>query len=216
VAERDPEYVKQLEDTLKKFLEPVHGVPLGVVVRALTGRSAIPWRDEDAHCRVLRPPLCEGIAEATRQIGREGLDASRPNEVGNYIEKPVASVLTAKGFVAQVPASVSGRRQSTGYPDILLTMPPHPPIYLEVKTYSAASETTTFRSFYFSPPLSKVSQDAYHLLVAFKIEKRAARFYPIRFRLYSIDKLLLDVKHEFNTSNKVLFSTCPVIAEGAA
>jgi hypothetical protein len=108
VPERDPEYVKQLEGTLKKFLEPVHGVPLGVVVRALTGHSTIAWKDEDAHCRALKPPLCEGIAEATRSIGREGLDASRPNEVGNYIETPVASALTAKGFVAQVPASASG------------------------------------------------------------------------------------------------------------
>jgi len=216
MPDRDPEYVKQLENTLKKFLEPVHGVPLGVVVRALTGHSTIAWRDEDDHCRALKGPLCDGLAEASRAIGREGLDASRPNEVGNYIEAPVASALTAKGFVAQVPASASGRRQSSGYPDILLTMPSHPPIYLEVKTYSAASKATTFRSFYFSPPLSKVSQDAYHLLVAFEIERRATRFHPVRFRLYAIDGLLLDVKHEFNTSNKVLYSTCPVIAEGVA
>lgn len=212
----DPEYVRHLEESLKKFMEPVHGIPLGVVVRALTGNVAIPWKEDDLHCAALKGPLSDGIREATRLIGREGLEANRPNEVGNYIEDPVASALAARGFKAQVPASREGRRQASGYPDLLVTMDPHPPIYLEVKTYNAASVNTTFRAFYLSPPLPKVSRDAYHLLVGFEIEKRGSRFFPIRFRLHAIEGLLLDVKHEFNTSNQVLYSTCPIIAEGSA
>lgn len=216
MAGSDLEYVKRLEESLRKFLEPVHGVPLGIAVRALTGHKAIAWKDEDPHCKALKAPLSDGLGDATRLVGRDGLDADRPNEIGNYIEDPVSSALTARGFKAEIPDSTAGRRQASGYPDLLLTMDPHPPIYLEVKTYNSASKNTTFRSFYFSPPLAKVSRDAYHLLVAFEIVKREGRFYPTGFRLHAIENLLLDVKHEFNTSNKVLYSTCPVIAEGLA
>lgn len=215
-SEDPSQYVKDLEASLRKFLKPVKGIPLGVVVRAFTGHKAIPWSDEDAHCRALRDPLVQGIGDATRRVGREGLDAARPNEVGNYMEDPVGVALTARGFVVDVPASADGRRRSAGYPDLLVSKEGHPPIYLEVKTYSRASSDTSFRSFYLSPPLSKVSKDAFHLLVAFEVEKRDGRFYPTRFRLHSIDGLPLDVKHEFNTSNDVLYSACPLIAEGSA
>jgi hypothetical protein len=208
-----PETDGLLEEALKRFLTPVEGVPLSVVVHALTGHKVLRWDLSDEHCRALNAPLCEGIREAAEATARNGVDAARPNEVGNRIEAPVVAALRHHGFHAEVPRSAAGRQQSVGYPDVALSVDGHPPIYLEVKTYGSSSAETSFRSFYISPPLSKVSRDAYHLLVAFEIVKRDERYYPIKFRILAIDDLRLKVKHEFNTSNDVIYSTCPVILE---
>ncbi|EQD65223.1 Type II site-specific deoxyribonuclease, partial [mine drainage metagenome] len=90
----------------------------------------------------------------------------------------------------------------------------NPPIYLECKTYNLDNVATTQRSFYLSPPLAKVTRDAFHLLLAFQTEKKSGRFFPTKFRLLSIEALPLDLKHEFNQNNRVLYSSCPTIAEG--
>jgi hypothetical protein len=212
----DREYVAKLEATLKRFMEPIDGIPLSVVVRALTGHRVLPWSEDDPSCKRLKAPLCDGVADAAKEIAIPGIESDRPNEVGNRMEQPVREALSRRGFAAQTPASADGRKQAMGYPDILLTRAGLPAIYLEVKTYNRANVGTTQRAFYCSPPLSKVSLDAYHLIAAFEIERRSARtFFPTAYRIIDVADLKLVVKHEFNASNLDLYGSCPTIASGS-
>ena len=72
MAEVSLEYIKQLEETIGKFLKPIEGVPLTIVVKAMTGHITIPWVDKDLHCAAIRGPLSAGLAQATKQVGKEG------------------------------------------------------------------------------------------------------------------------------------------------
>lgn len=214
MEEPNPRYVAELEATLERLLAPTDPIRLGLVVRILTRHSALPWDESDAHCRAILGPLTRGIAAAMATVARTGIVSGRPNEVGNKIEDPVKFALERQGFRALVPDTAKGRRQYAGYPDILLELEGHPPAYLEVKTYNANNATTTQRSFYLSPPLAKVSRDAYHLLVGFEIEQRQGLYFPTGYKVVSIENLPLEIKHEFNASNSVVYTACPLIAEG--
>ncbi len=209
-----PKYIANLHETIRRFLEPIEGVRLNVVIRSLTGHRVLSWDENDQDCRALKGPLTKGLGATTRKLAKTGIESRRPNEVGNYIETPVKRALAREGFNAGIPDVAAGGRQSAGYPDILLEMEGRPPIYLECKTYNQANVDTTQRSFYLSPPCSKVSRDAYHLLVAFEVVRRGRTYYPRHYRLLSIEDLPLELKHEFNASNRVLYRECRLVSEG--
>jgi len=74
---------------------------------------------------------------------------------------------------------------------------------------------------YFHFPLSenpKITQDAFRLLTGFKLDtvkrKEKGAFIPISWRIYTLDKLLIQVKHEFNASNKDLYKEESLLAQG--
>ena len=84
-------------------------------------------------------------------------------------------------------------------------------LYLDYKTYNALTKVQTFRTFYFSPSRNpKITRDAFHLLVSFELIKALkqgkAAFAPVSWQIYTLDKLLTQVKHEFNASNKDLYT----------
>jgi hypothetical protein len=116
--------------------------------------------------------------------------------------------LNQAGLPARTPVTTAGNAQETGYPDVEITG--DPPCYLELKTYSAATVNTTQRSFYYSPSEHpKVTRDALHLLLAFELEKteRNGRtvFLPVHWKLLTLQDLEVDLKFEFNQSNRGLY-----------
>jgi len=77
------------------------------------------------------------------------------------------------------------------------------------------------RSFYLSPSESfKVSRDARHLLLAFGMEasaipgSRNSSYTPRSFKLVDLHDLLCDVKYEFNSDNRRLYSPSMVVLKG--
>ncbi|MBI5228683.1 hypothetical protein HY991_01125 [Candidatus Micrarchaeota archaeon] len=80
-------------------------------------------------------------------------------------------------------------------------------------------EDSSFRAFNLQPSEDfKITADARHLLVGFeiKVERRNGKraFVPIHWRLYTLDNLRVQVKHEFNASNKDLYRGTTLLAEG--
>jgi hypothetical protein len=78
---------------------------------------------------------------------------------------------------------------------------------------------TSFRSFYFSPSEDpKITRDAFHLLMSFELdtaERKGTRaFIPVSWQIYTLDKLLIQVKHEFNASNRELYTKEALLAQG--
>jgi hypothetical protein len=121
---------------------------------------------------------------------------------------------------AVTPTTPSGRAKAAGYPDFEIRGAT--PCYLECKTYNIANIETTMRAFYFSPSEQfKVTKDALHLLLAYQLgtEKRkgVTAFVPVHWRLITLHDLKVDLKHEFNQSNKNMYgraAASSLIAEG--
>jgi hypothetical protein len=201
------------DESLKRTLQQTDAVPFSQAVHVLSGFRVLDWDERNPHCRAILEKLTAGLDAALDELRQNGIRSGRANEVGNYIEAPVKRCLAHEGFTADVPQARGRGRQSSGYPDILLELPSHPSTYLECKTYSAKTVDSPMRSFYCSPPLSKITRDAYHLLVGFEMEVRDSVFFPRGFRVVPLEMLPVEIKHELNSDNRTLYSACPTIVE---
>ncbi|MDH7604058.1 MAG: hypothetical protein QHH13_04080 [Melioribacter sp.] len=205
------DYTKWLENIVKQMLQPLKDIPFNLVIEAMTGKKVIFFDfNNNDHKRVL--DLLEKAAiNAGRMINKKGILRSRPNEVGNDIEPFVKEALNSQGLNAETPESENGRKKSTGYPDIIFWYNNNP-YYLECKTYNIKNIRTNQRSFYFSPSNEfKVIHDATHFLLSYAIyvagERKQNHIYKCKhYKILSIEKLSLDVKYEFNSDNKRMYS----------
>ncbi|WP_292460575.1 restriction endonuclease [Methanothermococcus sp.] len=143
----------------------------------------------------------------------DGETPKRVNEVGNHIEPYVKEALSKYGY-ADTPKTKNGRRKSTGYPDIEFWHGGKAEndgrvVYIEIKTYNEKNVDTTQRSFYASPPNDKegfkITHDAPHIVISFKIEKINNNYYATGFKIVDLYYLNGSIKREFNASNKELY-----------
>ena len=194
--------------SLAELTKPAKKIPFRTVIQATTGHRVLDLETNNPAHADLRLRILRAARIAGERAQREGLVAARPNEAGNYLEPFVRAALQESGLEARIPHTTKDRAQAVGYPDIEITAPL--PCYLELKTYSAATVDTTQRSFYYSPSETpKVTRDAVHLLLAFELEKveRAGKvvFVPTHWKLVSLASLEVDLKFEFNQSNRGIY-----------
>lgn len=208
-----------LSASLAELTKPAKKIPFKTVIEATTGHRVLDFDTNNAAHAELREKLLKAAQLAGDRASREGIAAARPNEAGNYLEPIVRAALNESGLEARVPRNTRNRAQSTGYPDIEITAPT--PCYLELKTYNAKTVNTTQRSFYYSPSAApKVTHDAVHLLLAFELTKveRGGKsvFVPTHWKLVSLSALEVDLKFEFNQSNRGLYGDkAATLSEGA-
>lgn len=109
------------------------------------------------------------------------------------------------------PIPKSAKKKAMGYPDIIFYYRDKP-YYLECKTYNQENIGTTQRSFYFSPSQDfKVIYDTYHFIISYEMyvagREGSKNIYKCRhWKVLSLESLSLDVKYEFNSDNKRLYS----------
>jgi len=203
----DEKYVRKLEEVIKQMIQPLKNVPFNLVIEVLSGHRVIFFDENNPeHKEVLQ--VLEEVGEiAGRNIKNTGIKRARPNEVGNDIEEFVKDAFKEKGISAETPTTRSGRKKSTGYPDIVFYYK-NKPYYLECKTYNRKNINTTQRTFYLSPSEEfKVVHDTLHFMISFEIYKDTdGLFKTNHFKILSIEDLSLDVKHEFNSDNRRLYS----------
>ncbi len=205
------EYTRNLENIIKQMLQPLKDIPFNLVIEAMTGKKVLFFnRNNKKHSRVL-DLLRQAALSAGNEINRTGILRPRPNEVGNDIEPYVRNALNSLKLNADIPVGPSGKKKATGYPDILFWYK-NTPYYLECKTYNIKNKETTQRSFYFSPSDEfKVTYDALHFILSYEIyvagERGNRHIYKCRhYKILSIESLRLDVKYEFNSDNKRMYS----------
>jgi len=146
----DENEVARLKETIRQ-LRPLRGIPLKLVIEALSDCKIIPYDDNDERDRKLLEDLKLVASAAGQSVNREPILRPRANEVGNGIEPYVKAALHNAGCAAATPSCRSGQRKSTGYPDIELVDAFGRTSYLECKTYNIENIATTQRSFYLSP-----------------------------------------------------------------
>jgi len=217
----DEHYVKKLESVIAKMLEPIKGVPFGVIIKGLCDCEVIPFDNTNKQDLALLKKLKKVALKAGQDINQNPIVRKRANEVGNDIENYVKRALDNVGYNADVPSGNSGNKKSTGYPDLIFFDEYGRANYLECKTYNENSYDTSFRSFYLSPSSDfKITQDAHHFVISYEIyvvgRKGDKNIYKAKaWKLLSIADLICDVKHEFNSDNNRLYSKELIIAEGS-
>jgi hypothetical protein len=213
------EYIKQLEQAISSFLEPLKGIPFPLAIKALTGFKVLTFEPSVEQNKKLLDQLNKAAQLGGKKAHDVGIFTARPNEAGNHIEPFVIDALRYVGLKADKPIAKSGKRKAAGYPDIQIEDEWGGTIYLDCKTYNTLTKDQTFRTFYFSPSKDpKITKDAFHLLMSFELntaEREGRRaFIPISWQIYTLDKLLIQVKHEFNASNKDLYTKEALLAQG--
>ena len=208
---KDEEYINRLEMVIKQMLQPLKDIPFNLVIESITGHKVLSFDFKNScHIEVLEL-IKQAAINAGKDINKSGIMRARPNEVGNDIEPYVRKALSDLGLNADIPSGRSGRKKSTGYPDIIFWYKGKP-YYLECKTYNERNINTTQRSFYLSPSEDfKVTYDALHFILSFEIyvvgEKGNKHIYKCKhYKILSIESLSLDVKYEFNSDNKRMYS----------
>lgn len=157
------DYVRKLENVIRQMLTPLRGLPLSLVIQTLSGHKVIPFNSADPKDRSLLDKLKIAAMEAGLEVNKTGIRRPRPKDVGNDIEPFVHDALNKQGFRAHTPITSSGKRKSTGYPDLEFVDTDGHTHYLECKTFNRENVETTQRSFYLSPSDDfKVTQDARH------------------------------------------------------
>ena len=216
----DERYVRELEETIAKFMSPLRDIPFAVVMKAISGFAVLPFDRKNPSDASLLTRLTSGLDKATAEANREGIFTNRPNEVGNHIEPFVKNALNQVKCRATVPRTKKGIHRSAGYPDIEIRDIDGRLSYLECKTYNIRSEDSSFRAFYLQPSEDvKITADARHLLVGFEIESATRRskaaYVPTKWRLYTLENLQVQVKHEFNASNIDIYRDDSLLARGS-
>jgi hypothetical protein len=207
------------QSALADLIKPEKQIPFKDVIEATTHYRVLNFDTNNLAHVELEQKILKAAARAGERAVKDGLFAGRPNEAGNHMEPFVRSALQEAGLTARVPVNSAGDAQVTGYPDIEITGPT--PCYLELKTYNASTENTTQRSFYYSPSAHpKVTRDALHFLLAYQLEKvphdGKTAYIPLHWKLITLQDLKVDLKWEFNQSNRGLYGAPQsVLAEEA-
>ena len=214
------DYIEQLEDVIKQMLRPLKNIPLSVVIEALCEKKIVPFDKSNSKDQRLLEKLKEVCAVAGKEVNKVGIVRARSNEVGNDIEPFVKRALKSVEYQAQTPKTTTGKSKTSGYPDIEFIDEFGRSNYLECKTYNIKNVSTTQRSFYLSPSEEfKITKDAHHIVVSFETfvagNKGGKYIFNCKsWKIISLEKLLVDVKYEFNSDNKGLYSPDLILAEG--
>jgi hypothetical protein len=193
---------------LAELTKPAKKIAFKEVILATTHRRILDFDTNNPAHVALHKKLSLAASDAAVKARQDGLFAVRANEAGNYLEPLVKRALKDANLNARTPVTTAGEAQTVGYPDVEILS--DPPCYLELKTYSATTANTTQRSFYYSPSeRPKVTRDALHLLLAYELEKSERDgktvFIPVHWKLITLEDLEVDLKFEFNQSNRGLY-----------
>jgi hypothetical protein len=214
------EYTQKLEDVIKQMLKPIRGIPLSLVIESISGNKVLPYDQNDERDRKVLEKLSEVANLAVSRINSDGILRARANEVGNDIEPFIKDALIQVGYRAETPLTKSGKRKSTGYPDIQFIDEFGRVNYLECKTFNINNISTTQRSFYLSPSEDfKITNDAHHFVISYEIfvtgrQGNRNNYNCKSWKILSIENLDVDVKYEFNSDNLRLYSRELILAEG--
>jgi len=208
---KDEKYTNRLENVIKQMLNPLKDIPFNLVIESLTGQKVVPYDSNDPTDQELLNLLKDVAILGANKINKSGIESARANEVGNYIESYVKQALHEYSLNPDTPAGKSGKKKSTGYPDLIFFYKDNP-YYLECKTYNLKNVDTTQRSFYFSPSDDfKVIYDTHHFVISYEMYVDSRRgnknVYKCRhYKILSLESLSLDVKYEFNSDNRRMYS----------
>jgi len=112
------EYIRELEEVIGKFLEPLKGIPYPIAIKALTCCEVLSFDLSSRENRQLLDLLKTVAKIAGEEAYKKGIFTKRPNEAGNKIEPFVISAVNKVNLKADKPKTKKGKIKVAGYPDI--------------------------------------------------------------------------------------------------
>lgn len=118
------------------MLIPLKNIPFSLVIEGLSGYKVLPFDKNNKQDILVLKNLKIIANEAGVAMNKNGILSRRVNEVGNYIESFVRVALSNVYAKAGIPITRSGKKKSTGYPDLLFYDEFGRGHYLECKTFN--------------------------------------------------------------------------------
>jgi len=199
-------------------------VTLGEVVEATTGKKVLPFPAEgDAVAARILAALKNALATTLEQANAANSGAkkqARINEVSRFFEDHLRELLNAtSGFTCDWPKTKDGKVQRSGYPDLRLVHHASGRVtYLDPKVYAADSGESSFRTFYFEPGegTGKITEDAHHLILGIAHDGNTGAWKFTGWKVVDVSQISLQLKAEFNASNREMYAREAVRGEGRA
>lgn len=215
------EYQKNLENIIKQMLSPLKGLPFNLVINSICGHDVIRFDKNNHNHKNLLDKIETAVIMCCEEVNKTGIIHSRVNEVGNKIEPYLKNALSKiEGFTADTPVNSSRKKTSSGYPDIQLNYEDKT-CYIECKTYNINNIDSTMRSFYLSPSKDfKITKTGIHFIVSFqmiderKVDDGNSKYIVKSWKILDAFNLECDVKYEFNSDNKRMYSKDMILREG--
>ena len=205
------EYIKKLENVLEQVIKPLKSIPFKLVIKSLENVEVLEFDKNKKENKEVLDFLIKTAEKSKNNINKNGIKSNRVNEVGNKVEPFVKDALISENIEADTPKTKSGKKKSTGCPDLEFIYKGkwH---YLECKTYNIKNIDTTQRSFYLSL-CEKVIRDSFHFVISFEVIKEKNVYKVNNYKILSIENLDVDLKNEFNSDNKRLYSKENILFE---
>jgi hypothetical protein len=185
-----------------------------MVMAQTTGREVIALDPTNpSHQSISEAILTEAI-KVSKELSRSESPAHekrRINEVSALFENALRLKIDAlPDFTCQIPSTVQGKSQRSGYPDLRVEhLPSGTVAYLDPKLFEHDSMKSTLRTFYYEANRknTKVTEDALHLLLGFPHDGNTTEWIFEIPKLVDLSRIDLKLKVEFSASNKDLYST---------
>ena len=197
--------------SLMEISRTMADVPFREIVLAATGRQVLAV-DRNA---VPDLALLEHLTQACQALlvwlnGPEHPAQSlrRINEASRLVEDRLRLLLHSGDFTCTHPATIAGKSQRSGYPDLQLTHRPSGRItYLDPKLFEATSRNSSLRTFYYEPNelTGKIGHDARHLLMGISHDGKDGAWTFSNWELIDLFDFRFRLKVEFQGSNKDLY-----------
>lgn len=201
----------KMESALKHFLTPMSGLDFDVIVKALTSFDVLPLDNDNPEGAAFLGSLERLCGAVMQDIHADPIIRPRPNEVGNDAEKYFVNAEIETGATCAFAKTASGKGKMSAYPDLRFECD-GVVAYLEIKTYAAHKDHSSFRAFYLSPSEDfKVAEDAHHLVIGLAMEAGDTSepgnfaYTPVSASIVDLSDLRCNVKYEFNASNRDLY-----------
>ncbi|WP_411828103.1 hypothetical protein [Luteolibacter sp. AS25] len=182
-----------------------------VVAEAASGKKVIPLEKMESgeRVRAIIENVLGNVMEDMNSDTSPIRGLRRINEGSRYFEDGlIAGLNEQEGILCEVPKTVAGKSQRSGYPDLKITDEETGEVYyLDPKLMEQGSEDSSFRSFYFEPKgeTLKITDDATHLLVGIEHDGKDGEWTFLGWRFIDLSKLQVSLKAEFHASNRDMY-----------
>lgn len=192
-------------------------VTLAEVVEATTGKKVLPFPAEgDAVAARILAAVKNALVTSLEQANA-AKKPSRINEASRFFEDRLRELLgSTPGFSCDWPKTSEGKTQRSGYPDLRLVHQASGRVtYLDPKVYVHDSADSSFRTFYYEPAegTGKITEDAHHLILGIAHDGKTGAWKFTGWKIVDAGNLSLQLKAEFNASNRELYGPDAVRAE---
>jgi len=182
------------------------------VVSQHTPHQVIPFNPKNTEDLFLQKELSRIADEITFEFSKNGSPIhglKRINEASRFVEDALLKKLnTVSDLECSIPLNSKGKTQRSGYPDLhILHKPSDKHYYLDPKLFSQNSATSSLRTFYYSPTSqNKIHHDATHLLLGISHDGNNGNWAFLNWKLVDLYNLPVQLKSEYNASNKEIYS----------